>query len=449
MLRKLRVKFVAICMTFVTILLIALFVTAFVSARKNMEQITDGVLQRVMRETPTRNTPDIGLGEVVLPYFTVNIWEYTVYVTGGTYAGLEDTETLNAILSDCLQKDEDEGILPAYSLRYLREDKGLYLRIAFADVSLETAALRRMVISYVMIALVSLLPLLGISILLSRWAVAPVETAWKRQRQFLSDASHELKTPLTVILSNADLLLAHMEQLEQFPPAEILPPSEPFSDVKTLSPAEHPDGESSVKMTAYVDEHSGRRAEERSRRWAENIRSEARRMKSLVEEMLTLARADDAAETVVYSRLSLSDTAADCALAFEPVAFETGKPLRYEIGQDIYVSGNAEKLHRLISILLDNAVKYGAEHGQITLTLEKTDRHARLTVSNPGEPLPPETLRHLFERFYRGDTSRSEQRGFGLGLSIAAAIAKEHKAVLKAESDEQSTRFIFTMPLVR
>ena len=91
MLRKLRVKFVAICMTFVTILLIALFVTAFVSARKNMEQITDGVLQRVMRETPTRNTPDIGLGEVVLPYFTVNIWEYTVYVTGGTYAGLEDT----------------------------------------------------------------------------------------------------------------------------------------------------------------------------------------------------------------------------------------------------------------------------------------------------------------------------------------------------------------------
>ena len=100
-----------------------------------------------------------------------------------------------------------------------------------------------------------------------------------------------------------------------------------------------------------------------------------------------------------------------------------------------------------LSILVDNAVKYGAEGGTITLTLEKTDRQARLTVANPGEPIPPENLAHLFERFYRADTSRGEKTGFGLGLSIADTIAREHKGTLKAESDAASTRFIFTMPL--
>ena len=109
--------------------------------------------------------------------------------------------------------------------------------------------------------------------------------------------------------------------------------------------------------------------------------------------------------------------------------------------------GDADRLRRLISILLDNAVKYGAEGGHITLTLEKTDRQARLTVSNPGDPIPPEHLAHLFERFYRADASRGEKSGFGLGLAIADTIAWEHKGALKAESDAASTRFIFTMPL--
>ena len=104
-------------------------------------------------------------------------------------------------------------------------------------------------------------------------------------------------------------------------------------------------------------------------------------------------------------------------------------------------------MRRLISILVDNAVKYGAEGGTITLALEKTDRQARLTVSNPGDPIPPEHLAHLFERFYRADASRGEKSGFGLGLAIADTIAWEHKGALKAESDAASTRFTFTIPL--
>ena len=409
MIRKLQIKFVAMCMTMVTAVLAVVFFSSFLSAKQNIQLISTEVLQRVLRESSSGilSRPDIGLdlGDQVvqLPYFTVEVWEqgsgtYSAYVTGGTYADLEDTEELTAIITDCLSQNRSEGTIGDYNLRYLRQDNGLYQKLAFVDMSMEQATLREMMGSYLQIGAAAILLLLGVSILLARWATRPVEKAWRQQRQFLSDASHELKTPLTVILSNAELL-----------------------------------------QSAHLDE--------RPARWTDNIRSEAGRMKSLVEEMLTLARADNAVRTAVMAEVSLTDLAADCALSFEPVAFEAGKPLREELAESVTVLGDRERLRQVIVILLDNAVKYGAAGGAITLTLQKTDRQARLTVANPGQPIPPEQLSRLFERFYRADASRGEQSGFGLGLPIASTIAAEHKGTLKAESDAASTRFIFTMPL--
>ena len=405
MIRKLQIKFVAMCMLLVTAVLGVVFLAVFLSAKQNIEIISRQVLQRVIEEDYTVGRPDLNPGgeeEVLLPYFTVNVWErsgiYNAYVTGGTYADLQDTAELEEILTDCLRQEEDEGTIRSYGLRYLRRDLGLYLRMAFVDMSMEQATMREIMGSYLQIGAAALLLLLGVSILLARWATAPVARAWQQQRQFLSDASHELKTPLTVILSNAELLEAA------------------------------PLGE-------------------RPARWADNIRSEAKRMRSLVEEMLTLARADNAVRSAVMAELSLSDLATDCVLAFEPVAFEAGKPLESDVAPDVTVLGDGDKLRQLVGVLLDNAIKYGRDGGTITLTLRRTDRQARLTVSNPGDPIPPDQLSRLFERFYRADASRGEQTGFGLGLPIAAAIASEHKGTLKAESDAASTRFLFTMPL--
>ena len=405
MIRKLQIKFVAMCMLLVTAVLGVVFLAVFLSAKQNIEVISRQVLQRVIEEDYTVGRPDLNPGgeeEVLLPYFTVNVWErsgiYNAYVTGGTYADLQDTAELEEILTDCLRQEEDEGTIRSYGLRYLRRDLGLYLRMAFVDMSMEQATMREIMGSYLQIGAAALLLLLGVSILLARWATAPVARAWQQQRQFLSDASHELKTPLTVILSNAELLEAA------------------------------PLGE-------------------RPARWADNIRSEAKRMRSLVEEMLTLARADNAVRSAVMAETSLSDLATDCVLAFEPVAFEAGKPLESDVAPDVTVLGDGDKLRQLVGVLLDNAIKYGRDGGTITLTLRRTDRQARLTVSNPGDPIPPDQLRRLFERFYRADASRGEQTGFGLGLPIAASIASEHRGTLKAESDAASTRFLFTMPL--
>ena len=117
------------------------------------------------------------------------------------------------------------------------------------------------------------------------------------------------------------------------------------------------------------------------------------------------------------------------------------------LAEDAVVLGDEDKLRQLVSVLLDNAIKYGADGQPIAMSLEKTDRQVRLTVSNAGAPIPPEQLKRLFERFYRADDSRGEKSGFGLGLPIARTIAQEHKGTLKAESDGAGTRFIYTMAL--
>ena len=336
MIRKLQIKFVAMCMVLVTAVLGVVFAAVLVSAKQNIEVISHQVLERVIQDDAPNSRPALGPNqngeEVLLPYFTVNLWDsngvYQAFVTSGTYANLQDTAELEDILSDCLRQGQPEGTIGSYGLRYMRQDYGLYQRIAFVDMSMEQATLQELMGSYLQIGLAALILLLGVSILLARWATRPVARAWRQQRQFLSDASHELKT-----------------------------------------------------------------------------------------------------------------------LAFEPVAFEAGKPLESDIAPDVTVTGDGDKLRQLIGVLLDNAIKYGQAGGTITLSLRRTDRQARLTVSNPGEPIPPEQLSRLFERFYRADASRGEQSGFGLGLPIAAAIASEHKGTLKAESDQVSTRFLFTMPL--
>ena len=405
MIRKLRIKFVAICMALVTAVLAVVLLTVFFALRTNMTAVRSQTLHRAIQEEVLGgfNKPLFPRGngaeeQVLLPYFTVNLFGSTAYVTAGTYDDLENTDVLQDIIAQCLAQGRTEGSLSQYRLQYLLQDNGLYKRIAFVDISMELAIVARMMRSYLAIAAAALLLLLAISIGLSIWVTRPVERAWRQQRQFLSDASHELKTPLTVILANAELL-------------------------------------------------EGVPMEESPGRWVDNIRSSAGQMRTLVEEMLTLARADNAAPAVHVEEVDLSELTTDTALAFEPVAFEAGKTLEYHIAPGAAVLGDGEKLRRLISVLLDNAIKYGAEGQPIRMSLVRTENKVRLTVENSGEPIPPEQLRHLFERFYRADASRGEKSGFGLGLSIAATIAAEHKGALKAESDARSTRFTYTMAL--
>ena len=218
------------------------------------------------------------------------------------------------------------------------------------------------------------------------------------RQEFVSNVSHELKTPLTVILSSSDLLAQE---------------------------------ESPTKRAQYLD----------------NIRAESQRMRRLVEGMLTLARGDSGRAKTPMEPVALSELANETAMSFEPVAFEAGHPLEYELAENLTVRGRADELRQVLAILLDNAVKYAPAGAPVRLTLRESGRDAALEVENPGDPIPPEQLAHLFDRFYRADASRSDHEGFGLGLSIAQSIVTAHRGTIRCRSDAQGTCFTVTLPL--
>lgn len=383
---KLRWKVVGLNMLFVTAVLLAVFAGVVLSARTSLRQNTEVQLQQALNG-------DIANEQGGRPCFVAEVLPSgTVRISSSRYYQL-DEDTLRGLVQDCMAQDADSGVLGDYHMRYLRVWGFFAVRIAFTDSTLEQDTLRTLITTSLLIGLCALAVLFGCSYFLAGFVTRPVEKAWCDQRRFLSDASHELKTPLTVIMSSADLLAENGENM-------------------------------------YVD----------------NIRSESRRMKKLVEGMLTLSRADDGRKMTMTS-LDWSELLADTALLFEPVAFESGHELRYRIEKDLLINGSDEALRQLTGILLDNAIKYAASDTPVYLTLAKQDKCAALTVENNGAPIPPDKLPHLFERFYRADASRSGGDGFGLGLSIAQSIVQAHQGAIRCESDARSTRFIVNLPL--
>lgn len=239
----------------------------------------------------------------------------------------------------------------------------------------------------IFIGVACFLAFLGISYLLAGWVVKPVDKAWRQQRQFIADASHELKTPLTVIMTNAELL-----------------------------------------QNADYDEisHSA---------FSSSILVMARQMRELVEQMLELARTDSVQSDAAFSSFDLSRLVSDATLPFEPVFFEKGLTLYTNIAENILISGNPAQLQQVLDILLDNAQKYSGENAAAWVNLQRHGKgHCLLTVANEGEGIPLQDLNNLFKRFYRADQARSRTGSFGLGLSIAESIVKLHKGKIWAES---------------
>ena len=397
MIRRLRWKIVAINMAMVTAVLLAVFVGVLVSSRAAVERTVNQRLMQVV-QTGRYDASLPGEGSAA-PCFVADVYPSgTVRLSGSSYYRLDDQDAMADIVTACLEQGDSSGILRSYHLRYLRADGPLYTRIAFTDAAQEDATLRAVVKMCLLVGAAALAVLLGCSYLLAGLAARPVARSLDQQRRFLSDASHELKTPLTVILSSADLL------------AESAP------------------------------------AEEQT--YVENIRAESRRMKKLVEEMLTLFRAESVRRETAFSEVDLSDVVTDAALRFEPVVFESGRRLLYTIDEGLQVSGDRDALERLTGILLDNAVKYAPQGTDIRLTLTHQDRTACLAVENGGDPIPPEVAAHLFDRFYRADSSRTGT-GFGLGLAIARAIVQNHRGNIICRSQEGLNRFSVTLPVLR
>lgn len=394
MIKKLKWKFVCINMLTVSTVLLAICVAVLLTSRESLRRNSMEVLQRVITMDNAPNLSD--RGGVQIPYFTIRIFSGTAYLSGGSYYEFESQQELQDILSACLAEGSDSGMLEEFGLRYLRSHNPFGEKIAFVDTSFERATLQNLSLAMLMLALPALAILLGVSLFLASRAVRPVEQTLAQQRQFLSDASHELKTPLTVILSNVELLE------DELPPGEHL-------------------------------------------RWLGNIEAESRKMRTLVEELLTLERSETM-ESPVLTPVSLSEVALEEVLRFEPLAFESGKRIEDSLQENITLSGEEQQLHRLLSVLLDNAIRHGTAPHPIRVSLRQEGSRAILTVANASAPLTEEQLSQLFQRFYRADSARQEG-GFGLGLPIARAIARRHGGELSAEYANAELRFTATLPI--
>ncbi len=414
MIQKLRRKFIFILMSVVTLILLSIFVSVLLSTSSNTRRMSETMLREALNmQTPpqdlrppqdggARKPIDAALPNTRMPIMVAEVGtDGTISFLTNHLQFIEEDVAKSAVRA-AMNAGKDSGILRNYEFRYQKSEDGIH--IALADISMERAMLRNLVISSLMIGGVALAAFFLVSIFLSHWAVRPVELAWEKQRQFVADASHELKTPLTVILSNAEMLSA--------------------------------DG-------TFTDEKKSRRME--------HIRAEATRMKKLIEDLLTLAKTDSTKGTMVRERVDFSFLMTSMILTFEPIVFDNRKKLTYEVQDKIFVAGDARRLQQLLSILLDNAVKYCPSGGSIAISLKETDKKtALLTVFNDGEPIPKEETAQIFQRFYRIDKSRSAHGSFGLGLSIAESIVREHGGKIWAESgDKNGNSFFAALPIMQ
>lgn len=332
------------------------------------------------------------------PEFRLSTFYSVVYSENGDILSvnngsndLQSEESLLVIASSILKNGKKSG--KSGNMAYLVEKRDGYTLVALIDSTINDVNQTRLFRQMLIIGSAATLLLFVISIFIARRIVRPLEENDKRQKRFVSDAGHELKTPIAVISANSELLKREIGQSE----------------------------------------------------WLDNIDYENGRMSDLVKQLLALSKAENGEmpkETLDFSKLVDGET-----LPFETLAFEKGKQIESETDPGIIVEGNPNQLRQLVSVLLDNALSHGTTD-TIGLTLHREKHHAVLTVSNGASGLSAEQLSRLFERFYRTDEVRNEADGhYGLGLSIAKAVCEAHGGQIRAEYSNGKAVFTVTLPV--
>lgn len=406
MIRKLRIKFVAITTGVLLLVFIVIFVALNLFMQLSSTAKTDEMLAYIAQQDgapappgnlgPKLSSEDKDAGQSKHKHGGREMMRggrffYAKINEAGHVTQLKTDNMYDFTQEDALsyvqlvlQKNSTKGAIE--NLQYLVVAKEYGKIVLFAERSVETQMLRRLIGGSVWLAVGSFVVLFSLSIFLARWATKPVQSAFEKQRRFVSDASHELKTPLTIILADADVLENEIGQ----------------------------------------------------NTWITHIKVQATRMSGLIQGLLSLAKADEGGiKTSPFTQFDLAKLCRNTTLEFESRAFEEGKALTYDIPESLPCTGRAEHIKQLLGILLDNALQHSGAEGQIKVTLQKQGVKTRLAVYNTGPGISHEERAKVFERFYRTDTSRSrESGGYGLGLSIAKEIVAAHRGTLHIEGEE-------------
>ncbi|WMT39637.1 HAMP domain-containing sensor histidine kinase [Paenibacillus sp. D2_2] len=404
MFKRLRNKFMILNMTIITVVMISAFAVIYMVTytniqKENQNKLTNITTSSLMmnplsKSAENNSTGRVFVGKIPNDYassFNVLVGEDNKLLNVHSYLDLTE-ETYQKATKLATSSKKDSAVISINGQRWLYKmnpmnanliiygktsatKAAVHKQIYFIDVTESYKILSQLLLTFGAISIVMLFVIFGISLFFARRAIKPVEIAYEKQKQFIADASHELKTPIAVINANAEALYAN----------------------KTESI-------------------------ESQQKWLNYITAETDRMGKLVSDLLYLAKTDSEAVNNELIPFNISHIVTDVLLAMEAVVFEKGITLSHDIEPDLIAYGASEKMKQVVIILLDNAVKYVNENGNIDVALRKSRNHVFFSVKNTGSGIPKESLPKLFDRFYRIDASRAHDGGYGLGLSIARAI---------------------------
>lgn len=337
---------------------------------------------------------DIQRKDILTVFYSQEDDSYTLLSNSEVFS----QEELPSLLHTIVSQEKDFGILYGQNAIYYRSGKTPY-KIAIASTDYIVHSVVNLVLVLLAVWVGAMLLFLLVSIKLSAVAARPMEEAMQREKQFVADASHDLKTPLSVILANNSILMEN-----------------PENKVGDL------------------------------RRWLDSTQEAAKRMQKLIAEMLTLADVERQDVPLVREEVDLANIAMKADLELESVAFEKNVTLEDDLPDRCMVTGNADYLLRIVMSLLENALKYEPSGGRVSIHLTQSKKKTVLSVCNRGSRIADEDLPHVFDRFYRSDKSRTNSAGsFGLGLAITKEMVERLGGTISVtSSQEEGTVFSVT-----
>ncbi|MGN8714093.1 sensor histidine kinase [Hornefia butyriciproducens] len=448
MIKELRKKFVIVTMLLFAIVFTALFAVYCISDYYWNKYNTLYTLGEIAESDSFQETLDDSDIETsgTNPIYAVTVKSDGTVRSIQSSNGKYEKADIAKIVRGISAQDDDTYQWKDY-LYYSVSNKDGSSYIVFQDASMQSSDIRRM-FKRVFFLLGGLLLLLGVSLYLSRFVTRPAEEMLRREKQFISDASHDLKTPVAAIRINAQVL-ADQESAGDAPVTAMnigLPqntesaggdmPNAESAAGNTLNANGGTPNAESAAGPGTSNRLSADRNRESSRQLVSNILTEAERMSRLISELLSFSYIEEKTLHMDQTLFSLSEGCEEVALSMESTAFEKNISLTYDIGENINYCGDGDALRRVCAILLDNAIEHTPENGDIQMTLRKQGKHPVITVVNTGSPIPKADLPHIFERFYRVEKERNGGTGhFGLGLSIAKTIVEAHQGTITAKND--------------
>ena len=405
--KKLKVKVFFVIFSLLTVFTLTLFISSTVKDYMKRKNSITEILTRIPRtfeNLDVRNRPDDAPSKSISDNDSRRIYlDFTIYTVilddNGNYKELINNTNNDELEERYVEKIANKIISGHKDKLYignLYTNKYAYAftpdnTLIIMDNTELNDVLVGELISNTLLFLLCELVIFGFTYLITKWIIAPVNASFEKQKIFVADASHELKTPLSVMIASAD---------------------------------------------AYFND--------KDEKWIHNMKNESERMIKLVTELLDLAKTDGDCD-IMMEENNLSDIIESSILTFESLFYDNRIKLKYDVAPSIKMLCNESLMEELVSILIDNAIKHCSEKGKVNVTLSKNNKQIILEVKNTGLPIKKEDEEKIFERFYKVDTSRNRNsNNYGLGLAIAKNIVEIHNGKISACSDKGYTTFKVT-----